>query len=109
MNESKVVIPAARVMQSLCVAVCAGVRIRSPDEPDSGCRVCSSPLLPRRRSIVHITMSQYDLTSKLGQFFDVHLVFPLLEFLSSKEVSFRCRCNMCEADACFSIGTTDLR
>ena len=33
------------------------------------------------------TMAQYDLTSKLGQFFDLHLVFPLLEFLSSKEVS----------------------
>lgn len=32
-------------------------------------------------------MAQYDLTAKLGQFFDLHLVFPLLEFLSSKEVS----------------------
>merc|ERR1712183_511579 len=29
---------------------------------------------------------QYDLTSKVGPYLDRHLVFPLLEFLSSKEI-----------------------
>ncbi|XP_050312157.1 eukaryotic translation initiation factor 3 subunit E [Anthonomus grandis grandis] len=31
-------------------------------------------------------MAQYDLTSKIGQYLDRHLVFPLLEFLSAKEI-----------------------
>lgn len=31
-------------------------------------------------------MCEWDLTSKLGQFLDLHLVFPLLEFLSSKRL-----------------------
>lgn len=29
-------------------------------------------------------MAEYDLTSKLGQYLDLHLVFPLMEFLSSR-------------------------
>lgn len=33
-------------------------------------------------------MAEWDLTLRLGQFLDRHLVFPLLEFLSSKAVSF---------------------
>lgn len=32
-------------------------------------------------------MSQFDLTSRNGQYLDRHLVFPLLEFLSAKEVT----------------------
>src|SRR5699024_6042015 len=31
-------------------------------------------------------MAQFDLTSRMGQYLDRHLVFPLLEFLSAKEV-----------------------
>uniref|UniRef100_A0A6M2DKS3 Eukaryotic translation initiation factor 3 subunit E n=1 Tax=Xenopsylla cheopis TaxID=163159 RepID=A0A6M2DKS3_XENCH len=31
-------------------------------------------------------MSQFDLTSRNGQYLDRHLVFPLLEFLSAKEI-----------------------
>lgn len=31
-------------------------------------------------------MAKFDLTSKLGQYLDRHLVFPLLEFLSAKQV-----------------------
>lgn len=34
-------------------------------------------------------MAQFDLTSKIGQYLDRHLVFPLLEFLSTKGVSFQ--------------------
>lgn len=30
--------------------------------------------------------NQYDLTSRISQFLDKHLVFPLLEFLSQKQV-----------------------
>jgi hypothetical protein len=31
-------------------------------------------------------MAKYDLTHTIGQYLDRHLVFPLLEFLGSKEV-----------------------
>lgn len=31
-------------------------------------------------------MSEFDLTRVMGQYLDRHLVFPLLEFLSAKEV-----------------------
>lgn len=31
-------------------------------------------------------MAQYDLTPRMGQYLDRHLVFPLLEFLSAKEI-----------------------
>ncbi|XP_065188592.1 eukaryotic translation initiation factor 3 subunit E-like [Sycon ciliatum] len=31
-------------------------------------------------------MAQYDLTSEVGKYLDRHLVFPLLEFLSAKEI-----------------------
>ena len=31
-------------------------------------------------------MAEYDLTAKVGQYLDRHLVFPLIEFLSGKEV-----------------------
>lgn len=34
-------------------------------------------------------MSKFDLTSRIGQYLDRHLVFPLLEFLSAKEVSLK--------------------
>ena len=39
-------------------------------------------------SFLHETckMAEYDLTSKVGQYLDRHLVFPLIEFLSGKEV-----------------------
>lgn len=33
-------------------------------------------------------MAQFDLTSRMAQYLDRHLVFPLLEFLSAKEVRF---------------------
>ena len=33
-------------------------------------------------------MAEHDLTARMGSFLDRHLVFPLLEFLSVKEVSF---------------------
>ena len=32
-------------------------------------------------------MAEHDLTARMGCFLDRHLVFPLLEFLSVKEVS----------------------
>lgn len=32
-------------------------------------------------------MAKFDLTPKMGQYLDRHLVFPLLEFLSAKGVS----------------------
>ena len=31
-------------------------------------------------------MAEYDLTSKIGCYLDRHLVFPLLEFLSEKDI-----------------------
>lgn len=31
-------------------------------------------------------MAEFDLTTRMGQYLDRHLVFPLLEFLSVKEV-----------------------
>ena len=31
-------------------------------------------------------MAEYDLTSKVGCYLDRHLVFPLLEFLSEKDI-----------------------
>jgi len=33
-----------------------------------------------------LRMAQYDLTNKLSEFMDLHLVFPLLEFLSTREI-----------------------
>lgn len=32
-------------------------------------------------------MAEFDLTTRMGQYLDRHLVFPLLEFLSVKEVT----------------------
>lgn len=34
-----------------------------------------------------MSYSKFDLTFKIGQYLDRHLVFPLLEFLAAKEVS----------------------
>lgn len=31
-------------------------------------------------------MAEYDLTTKVGKYLDRHLVFPLLEFLSEREI-----------------------
>ena len=31
-------------------------------------------------------MPEYDLTSKIGQYLDRHMIFPLLEFLSSRKI-----------------------
>ena len=31
-------------------------------------------------------MAEFDLTTRIGRFLDRHLVFPLLEFLTVKEV-----------------------
>lgn len=33
-------------------------------------------------------MAEFDLTSRIAQYLDRHLVFPLLEFLLEKRVSF---------------------
>ena len=33
-------------------------------------------------------MAKYDLITRMGQYLDRHLVFPLLEFLSVKQVCF---------------------
>jgi Ca2+/Na+ antiporter len=33
-------------------------------------------------------MAKFDLTSRIGQYLDRHLVFPLLEFLSAKQVNY---------------------
>lgn len=33
-------------------------------------------------------MAQYDLTWRMAQFFDPHLVIPLFEFLSDRKVKF---------------------
>lgn len=46
-------------------------------------------------------MAKFDLTSKIGQYLDRHLVFPLLEFLSAKEVWLFLR--LCESVAIFFI------
>ena len=35
-------------------------------------------------------MAEFDLTTRMGQYLDRHLVFPLLEFLSVKEVMYHC-------------------
>lgn len=34
-------------------------------------------------------MAKFDLTSRVGQYLDRHLVFPLLEFMTAREVGFR--------------------
>lgn len=34
-------------------------------------------------------MAKFDLTSQIGQYLDRHLVFPLLEFLSAKQVRYQ--------------------
>ena len=36
-----------------------------------------------------MSYSKFDLTFKIGQYLDRHLVFPLLEFLAAKEVSYK--------------------
>lgn len=38
---------------------------------------------------ISFQMAEYDLTAKLGRYFDRHLVFPLLEFLTERNVSER--------------------
>lgn len=35
-----------------------------------------------------MSYSKFDLTFKIGQYLDRHLVFPLLEFLAAKEVKY---------------------
>lgn len=36
-----------------------------------------------------MSYSKFDLTFKIGQYLDRHLVFPLLEFLAAKEVGYK--------------------
>ena len=54
-------------------------------------RYLSSSSKYNSRSIYNIhksqpRMAQYDLTNALSEFMDLHLVFPLLEFLSTREI-----------------------
>lgn len=35
-----------------------------------------------------MSYSKFDLTFKIGQYLDRHLVFPLLEFLAAKDVGY---------------------
>lgn len=37
-----------------------------------------------------VKMAEFDLTTRMGQYLDRHLVFPLLEFLSVKKVNNLC-------------------
>lgn len=48
-------------------------------------------------------MAEYDLTTKIAHFLDRHLVFPLLEFLSVKEV-WRFLRDMCKSKMQLFIG-----
>lgn len=57
------------------------------------CSVCTCGVIVKHHSfiakgVITYKMAKFDLTSKIGQYLDRHLVFPLLEFLSAKEVCF---------------------
>ena len=36
--------------------------------------------------LIKLVMAQYDLTNQLSEYMDLHLVFPLLEFLSTRRI-----------------------
>ena len=57
------------------------------------CPLSLTSFVSRTPSFNHLSidnqMAEYDLTAKLGRYFDRHLVFPLLEFLTERNVSTR--------------------
>ena len=65
---------------------------------------CLVPRVSSASSQNHVfKMAEHDLTARMGCFLDRHLVFPLLEFLSVKEVKFY---SIAISSFCDSLGTS---